>query len=379
MVLRMIRHSLFVLLLLMPVAAVAQAPSAAPPASGDQQLKPEQLDALVAPIALYPDSLLAQVLMASTYPLEVAQADRWVNDNKSLKGDALKDAAEKQTWDDSVKALVATPDVLAMMSAKLDWTQKLGDAVLAQQPDLMDAVQRLRQKAQANKKLESNKQQTVTVKQDAGKQVIVIQPTDPKTVYVPYYNPSVVYGSWPYPAAPPYYFGYPGYIAGGLVATGLAFGAGYALGRWASGGGCCWGGGSVNWTQNNININSGNRATAWQHNPQHRQGVRYNNANVQQRFGNNNRVNAQNRMDFRGRGGQQVLNPGGPGGNIGNRGPGNAGGAGANRPGGGADRPGGGAGNRPNAGGGANRPSAGGGANRPSAGNRPAGGGAKRD
>src|SRR5215471_15862163 len=219
-------------LVLIPLGAIAQTsqpPAAAPPpaSSGDQLLSAGELDALVAPIALYPDNLLSLVLMASTYPLEVVQADRWASANKNLKGDQLKAAVDKQGWDDSVKSLVATPDVLTMMSSKLDWTQKLGDAVLAQQPDIMDAIQRLRQKAQANNKLESNKQQTVTVKQEGGKQVIVIQQTDPKTVYVPYYNPSVVYGSWPYPAAPPYYFGYPGYIAGGVVATGLAFGAGY--------------------------------------------------------------------------------------------------------------------------------------------------------
>src|SRR5215471_12911575 len=168
------RLFLLALLLVLPFGAQAQNTNPAPESSGGEVLKPQQLDALVAPIALYPDSLLAQVLMASTYPLEVAQADRWVNDNKNLKGDALKDAAEKQTWDDSVKALVATPDVLSMMSSKLDWTQKLGDAVLAQQPDIMDAIQRLRQKAQANNKLTSNQQQTVSTEQQDGKQVIVI-------------------------------------------------------------------------------------------------------------------------------------------------------------------------------------------------------------
>ncbi len=126
-------------------------------------LKPEQLEALVAPIALYPDELLANVLAASTYPLEVVQADRWVKANKNLKGDALKAAVDKQAWDDSVKALVSTADVLAMMSDKVDWTKNLGDAVLAQQPDVMDAIQRLRAKAQANNKLATTKQQKVSV------------------------------------------------------------------------------------------------------------------------------------------------------------------------------------------------------------------------
>ena len=376
MISSVLRASLFGLLLLVPVSALAQAQT--PPAASDQQLlKAEELDALVAPIALYPDNLLAQVLMASTYPLEVVQADRWATENKALKGDPLKAAVDKQSWDDSVKSLVATPDVLSMMSSKLDWTQKLGDAVLAQQPDVMDAVQRLRTKADANNKLTSTKQQKVTKKQEQGKQIIAIEPTDPGTIYVPYYDPGVVYGGWPYPAYPPYYFGYPGYIAGGVIATGLAFGAGYALGRWASGG--YWGG-NVNWGNNNININRNTNINAgggnWQHNPQHRQGVKYPNQNLQQKFGNNNiRNGAQNRNDFRGRDGNQVLKPGGGQANLGDRG-----GAG-NRPGGGgsgaANRPaaGGGAANRPGGGGAANRPSGGG--QRPSAGQRPAGGGGK--
>jgi hypothetical protein len=351
-----------------PISAVAQnqpanqpAPSAA---TSDQQLKPEELDALVSPIALYPDTLLSQVLIASTYPLEVVQADRWANENKKLKGDELKAAVDKQGWDESIKSLAATPSVLTMMSTKLDWTQKLGDAVLAQQPEVMDAIQRLRVKADNNKKLTSTKEQKVTKTQQQGKQIIAIEPAQPDTVYVPYYDPAVVYGQWPYPAYPPYSYYPPGYVAGGILATGLAFGAGYALGRWASGGNN-WGG-NINWNNNNININRG--GNNWQHNPAHRQGVKYNNSKVGEKFGNNNiRNGAQNRMDFRGRGGNQVLNPG----------------QGANRPGGGAGnaRPGGGqAGQRPSAGqrpGGGQRPSAGQrpSGSRPSAGQRPSGGG----
>ena len=147
-------------------------------------LKPEQLEALVAPIALYPDELLANVLAAATYPLEVVQADRWTKSNKSLKGDALKIAVDKQQWDDSVKALASTPDVLAMMSDKIDWTKNLGDAVLAQQPDVMDAIQRLRAKAQANNKLVTNKQQKVSVQKQDNRDVIVIQQANPETMYV---------------------------------------------------------------------------------------------------------------------------------------------------------------------------------------------------
>ena len=166
------------------VGVSAQQPAATPsPVPPDQTLlKPEQLEALVAPIALYPDALLANMLAAATYPLEVVESDRWVKENKNLKSDALKTEVDKKSWDDSVKALTATSSVLEMMSDKLDWTKSLGDAMLAQQADLMDAIQRLREKARANDKLVSNKQQTVSVQQQEGKQVIVIQPTDPNSV-----------------------------------------------------------------------------------------------------------------------------------------------------------------------------------------------------
>ena len=331
MALRRLVALMFSLLVLAPLTALAQnqptPPNQPTPAamSGEQLLKAGELDALVAPIALYPDNLLSLVMMASTYPLEVVVADRWVKENKKLKGDQLKAAVDKQDWDDSVKSLIATPDVLSMMSTKLDWTRKLGDAVLAQQSDVMDAIQRLRTKAEANNKLASSKQQKVTKTQQQGKEVIAIEPTDPDTLYVPYYDPGVVYGPWPYADYPPYYFGYPGYIAGGLIATGLAFGAGWALGNWGSGGNY-WGGG-FNWNNNNINIDrprpnppggglrptnpiagGGNR---WEHRPEHRQGVRYNNPRVEQRFGNNDRRNSvQNLMDFRGRPGSAMARRG---------------------------------------------------------------------
>jgi Protein of unknown function (DUF3300) len=261
--------------------------------------------------------------------------------NKKLTGDDLKAAAEKQDWDDSIKALIATPDVLAMMSDKIDWTEKLGDAVVAQQADVMDAVQRLRAKAQTNNKLVSTKEQTVTVQQIDNRQVIAIDPTDPNTMYVPYYDPSVVYGSWPYPEYPPYYWPAPAYIGAGLIATGLAFGAGYALGRWASGGNY-WGGG-FNWNKNNININrpiNGGGGNNFTPRVDHRQNA-------------GNRGGREQGLDFRNNKGQQVLNPGNRG-NAGNRG--NTG-----------DR--GNAGNR-----GGNRPNAGRGNQRPSAGTRPSGG-----
>ena len=300
-------------------AAGAQQPAAKP---AEQLLKADQLDQLVAPIALYPDTLLAEVLMASTYPLEVVQAERWATANKALKGDQLKAAVDKQPWDESVRSLVATPSVLSDMSKKLDWTQKLGDAVLAQQADVMDAVQRLRSKAQANKTLDSTKEQKVSVQKQANKEIIVIEPAVPNTIYVPYYDPAVVYGAWAYPAYPPYYFPPPGYLAAGVIRTGLVFGAGYAIGRWASGGNY-WGGG-VNWGGNNINVNRNTNVNInnnWQHNSAHRHGVKYNNSNVQNKYGSNNNIrNSSNqRDDFRGRDGNQVNKPGGDRGNAGDR------------------------------------------------------------
>src|SRR6516164_1930420 len=256
-----------------PAASPAQpAPTAAPPAQpapAEKLLKPEELEALVAPIALYPDNLLSLVLMASTYPVEVVQADRWATENKKLKGERLKAAVDRQSWDDSVKSLVATPDVLAMMSSQLDWTVKLGEAVLAQQSEVMDAIQRLRAKADANNKLTSTKEQKVTKTQEGGRTIIAIEPTDPNMLYVPYYDPAVVYGTWPYADYPPYYWGYPGYIAGGLIAAGLAFGAGWALSNWGSGG--YWWGGGVNWGNAGIIANRPRvnplGGANWQHRP----------------------------------------------------------------------------------------------------------------
>ncbi len=202
------------LLALSPVALLGQEPAPAP------TFKAEELEQFVAPIALYPDSLLAQVLMASTYPLEVVEAARWAKDNPSVTGEALEEAMVGQTWDPSVKSLVAFPDVIAMMNEKLDWTQKLGDAFLAQQAEVMDAVQRLRAKAKAEGNLKSSKEQTVTTEAPPADAttttttIIKVEPADPQVVYVPTYNPTVVYGTWPYPAYPPYYY-YPPYYAPG--------------------------------------------------------------------------------------------------------------------------------------------------------------------
>jgi Protein of unknown function (DUF3300)/Chaperone of endosialidase len=305
------RALVVLMLVLVPLEGIAQTSSPPAVSAGQESLlKPEQLEALAAPIALYPDTLLAQVLMAATYPLEVVQAERWVTEHKNLEGDQLKKEVEKQPWDESVKSLLATPSVLTMMSKKLDWTQKLGDAVLAQEADVMDAVQRLRSKAYASDKLKSSKEQKVTVRQENNKQIVTIAPTDPNTIYVPYYDPAIVYGSWPYPDYPPYYY-YPdeGYLPGGVIGTGIAFGAGYALWRWASGG-RFWGG-RVNWGGGRIDINRGAHVEHWRHNPQHRRGVAYNNANVRQKFaGNTNRTGNNGQLNFRGNDGKQVVKPG---------------------------------------------------------------------
>ena len=163
--------------------------------------RPEEIDQMVAPIALYPDALLAQVLTASTYPLEIVQAGRFVQQNKDLKGEKLMAAAKDKDWDPSVKAMLSFPDVLVMMNDKLEWTEKLGNAFLDQQKDVMASVQRLRQKAQEAGNLKTTKEQKVVVEKET--KVIVIESASPEVVYVPTYNPTVVYGVWAYPAYPP--------------------------------------------------------------------------------------------------------------------------------------------------------------------------------
>ena len=160
----------------------------------------EQLEQIVAPIALYPDSLLTQVMMGSTYPLEIVEADRWVKQNKSLKGSALDSALKDKSWDPSVKSLCTVPDVLAKMSENLDWTQDLGDAFLGQKTQLMDSVQRMRGKAYEAGNLKTTEQQVVTQQPD---KIIVIEQASPQVVYVPSYSPTVVYGAWSYPT---YYY-----------------------------------------------------------------------------------------------------------------------------------------------------------------------------
>ena len=282
--------------------------------------KQEELDQILAPIALHPDPLISQILMASTYPLEVVQADRWAKQNAKLKGDALTAALEKQDWDASVKSLVNFPQVLTMMSEKLDWTQKLGDAFLADQKVVLDTIQKLRAKAQESGNLKTTQEQTVIVEE----KIIKIEPANPQVIYVPSYNPTVVYGAWPYPAYPPYYYYPPGYVATSM----FAFGAGVAMGAaWGyAWGNSNWGGGNVDVDVNrNFNSNrnidrskyqGGDRGQGgrFQHNPEHRKGVSYRDQGTSQKFNRASTNDAiKSREQFRGRAeqGRQDIGRGG--------------------------------------------------------------------
>jgi hypothetical protein len=286
-------------------AAPAAAPTAAPAAAGakaEKSFTQEELDQILAPIALYPDNLLAQVLMASTYPLEIVQAERWVKANPKLKDKALEDALQKQPWEAAVKSLTAVPQVLTMMSEKVDWTQKLGDAFLAQKDDVMTTVQALRQKANAQGNLKTTPEQKVVTETVETKTIIKIEPSNPEVIYVPTYNPTVVYGAWAYPAYPPYYYYPPGYVAGGAF---LSFTAGVIVGG-AIWGNCNWGGNDVNINVNKYNnfnktnISNGN----WQHKGEHRGQVPYRDQKVANQYGGNRAQGAaQNRDAYRGRDG----------------------------------------------------------------------------
>ncbi len=206
--------------------ATALARTMALAAEDKPDFPPEQIEQMVAPIALYPDPLVTTILMASTYPLEVVQADRWLKANPKVTGAALDEALKKQSWDDSVKSLCRTPDVIDRMSKNLDWTSDLGDAFLDQQQAVLDAVQRMRKKAENAGNLKTTPQQTVIVE----KEVIKIVPADPQVIYVPTYSAPVVYGSaWSYPSYyyPPMYTYPPGYT---LAASALSFGVGMAVG-----------------------------------------------------------------------------------------------------------------------------------------------------
>jgi uncharacterized membrane protein YgcG len=307
----------------MTVPAQAQSTPAATPAPENRTppFKKEELEQILAPIALYPDALLAQIFMASTYPLEVVEAARWSKEHPDVKGDAVAGAVQSQTWDPSVKSLVAFPQVLTMMNEKIDWTQKLGDAFLAQQKDVMQTVQVLRNKAQQTGNLKSSKEVTVKVEPPpasapaAAPQTIIIESKDPEVIYVPTYNPTVVYGAWAYPSYPPYYYYPPGYAAGAAF---WSFTAGVVVGG-AIWGNCNWGGNDIdidinrqnNFNRNEINnnrnnINSNNRGSgnkqSWNHDSSHRKGVGYRDSGTQQKY--NRGGSAQNvaaREQYRGR------------------------------------------------------------------------------
>lgn len=267
-----------------------------------EALNQAQLEQLLAPIALYPDALLAQVLMAATYPIEVVQAAQWRKTNPALQGKPLEDALAGQPWDASVKSLTAFPPVLELMSAQLEWTQQLGDALLADQKRLLDAVQALRRKANAQGKLETNDQQAVFVEEEANETYVRIEPADPEIIYVPAYDPGYVYGAWPYPAYPPYYYYPPGYYPGGAFWT---FTAGIIIGA-ALWGNCDWHGGGLHvehhrYNQFNRSNISGSRSD-WKHSVDHRRGAPYRDRSVAQRYSRDGGGhNAQTRQEFRGR------------------------------------------------------------------------------
>lgn len=258
---------------------------------------PEELDQMLAPVALYPDSLLSQILMAATYPLEVVQAARWSRANAHLKGQDAVRAVESMDWDPSVKSLVAFPQILHRMDEQLDWTQRLGEAFLEQEPHVMDAIQGLRQRAERAGNLRSNEQMRV-VRED---QQIVIEPARPQVVYVPYYDPAVVYGPWWWPAYPPVYWApWPGYYAGPAYTPGFFWGSGIVI---SSG----FFFGHFSWPHRHVivvhhrpakvvvhrqgtvihraHVAPDHKPMRWQHDPHHRKGVPFRHAALRQQFG----------------------------------------------------------------------------------------------
>ena len=319
------REALRLLLAIISIIVLVPGENVAYPQESSQQQSAEipadQLDSLVAPIALYPDPLLAQVLAASTYPLELIQLQQWLQKNPGLKDKELADAVAKEPWDPSIQSLAGLPDVVKRLADDLQWTTDLGNAFLAQQSDVMEAVQRMRKKAQEKGNLKSNEQQKIETKVVESKQVIVIEQANPQVVYVPSYDPVVVYGPPIYPY-PPIYYPPAGYYAAGIA---ISFGVGVMMGAFWSGGWCCgcgWGGNNVTINNNNnfnrnSNINGGNRVSnlpargtgdrggtgnrvstqpaggrggnTWSHNPQHRGGAPYRDRATADRFGGTTR------------------------------------------------------------------------------------------
>jgi hypothetical protein len=331
---------------LLPGSAVVAAAQDQQPAAAPEQaavkIPADQLDSLVAPIALYPDPLLSQTLVASTYPLEVIQLKQWLDQHKDLKGKALADAAQKQDWDPSIQALAGLPDLVKQLAENIKWTTDLGNAFLAQQSDVMDAVQRMRKKAQDAGNLKSSEQQKVETKVVESKQVVIIQQASPEVVYVPSYNPTVVYGAPVYPY-PPIAYPPPGYYAAGMA---ISFGVGVAMGAFWSGGsgwGCGWGGNNNVYINNNNNfvsnsnrqninnVNRGNRPanqpargnSSWQHNPQHRGGAPYSDRATAGKYGGTTRGDSMSNRQANARQNQARQQPaGGDRGGTGNRQPG---------------------------------------------------------
>jgi Protein of unknown function (DUF3300) len=347
---------------------------------------PQELDQILAPIALYSDSLLSQMLMAASYPIEIVEAARWSKANPQTKGEAAVAAVQNQTWDVSVKSLVAFPSALMQLNDHLDWTQKLGDAMISQEQDVADSIQRLRAKAADAGNLTSGPQQTVTTQGAGTDRTIIIEPTNPDVVYVPSYNPNWAYGSWSEPAYPPVHYPPPaGYGYGTALASGLLWGLAFAGAAGALYGGWNWarGAGYVNINANravnidrNLDRSRYANSNRWQHDPGHRRGVAYRDQATRQQFGQS-RPGADQRQQFRGQ--QGAVRPGGAQGaqrpnagqggqrpNVGQGGQRPNAGQGGQRPnvGQGGQRPGQG-GQRPNVGqGGGNRPSALSGVNR---------------
>jgi hypothetical protein len=351
--------------LLLPGDASLWAGAPAPRSAAQDQeskLPPDQLDSLVAPIALYPDPLLVQVLAAATYPLELMQLQQWLGQNKGLKDQALADAVQKQDWDPSIQGLAGLPDVVKRLADDIKWTTDLGNAFLSQQSDVMDAVQRMRAKAQEKGNLKSNEQMKVETKTVESKHVIVIEQANPQVVYVPSYEPTVVYGPPVYPY-PPIYYPPPGYYAAGMA---LSFGVGVAMGAMWSGGwgyGAGWGGNNnININNNNnfnrnSNVSGGNRNNIgnsnWSHNASHRGGTPYSNKSTADRFGGTTRGSSQGARQASAR---QQVGRGQASGNFGGATGGRGGGASAGTMDRGAGGRGGGAsGNPAGAGGGADR------------------------
>jgi len=258
---------------------------AAPAEPAEPKLSPDQLDSLVAPIALYPDSLLAQALVASTYPLEIIQLQQWLGRNKDLKDQALTDAVAKQPWDPAIQSMAVIPDLVKRLADDIQWTTELGNAFLAQQSDVMDAVQRMRKKAQDKGTLASNEQQKVETKVIEEKTVIIVQQANPEVIYVPTYNPTVVYPP-PIYAYPPVYYPppYSGFVT---------FSVGVMVGAAFWGGGCGWGHNDIN-INRNTNINTGGgRGNGgngnWSHNPEHRGAAPYSNKATANKFSGSGR------------------------------------------------------------------------------------------